>query len=90
MSNVIKYESIIERKQACERARTILAEKSDKAQYIETVNIMQSDYDECITRQGEYIIALKYEIGSLYELINLYERYVVLLGGVLAYEMTEN
>ena len=51
---------------------------------------MQSDYDECITRHDEYIITLKDEIGSLYELISLYERYVVLLGGVLAYEMTEN
>lgn len=90
MSNVIKYESIIERKQACERARAILTEKSDIEQYIETVNSMQSDYDECITRQDEYIITLKDEISSLYELISLYERYVVLLGGVLAYEMTEN
>lgn len=38
----------------------------------------------------ESIIALKDEIGSLYELISLYERYVVLLGGVPAYETAES
>lgn len=83
MNNIIRYKSIVERNQEHERVRAIMTEKSDIEQYIEAVNIMQADYDK-------YIIALNDEISSLHELLQLYERYVVLLGGVHPYEMTES
>ena len=85
MNPIINYATLLEKKRERDRVREVLTEKPTLEQYMEAVAVNMEASNDTIEKQNELIAAMKDEIEAQYEIIRLYKRYIVLLGGEIPF-----